>query len=129
MRLLHLFNDLSDNGGFTARHEGALEFTAYQGKGYAVSLPGWEIRFPTRLIENSFNLFGQAVTALTNYAITSDNQYIGGWVDGDLTYLDVSIVVDTLDEALALGQEYNQLSVFSFGTFESIPVTPVKEEA
>jgi hypothetical protein len=47
----------------------------------------------------------------------------GGWrdpFDGRI-YLDVSILVEDREQALALAREHDQLAVFDFWTGESIP--------
>lgn len=49
---------------------------------------------------------------------------IGGWVDGDDFYLDVSTVVDDAAQAERLGREHGQLAYYDFATNTGVSIAP-----
>lgn len=58
------------------------------------------------------------------HALAQPGASLVGWRDPEtgLAYLDVSAVVQTLPDALTLGEQHSQLAVFDLETFESVPV-------
>jgi len=52
------------------------------------------------------------------------NRTIGTWVDNGKTYLDISTVVETEDEAQAIAQKTDQESIFNLENFETIETKP-----
>ena len=113
MTILELFNTLKQNAGFTVDLFG----DTYNGKGYAVSLPGNE----TKVIESDLDL-SRFASLLAEYAPKlGSNKYLGAWLDQGVFYFDVSEIVPDKDTAIKLGKARNQLAVFSFDSFQSIP--------
>lgn len=58
-----------------------------------------------------------------NYTLLRDPRVsVGTWYNSEngITYLDVSATIPDRELAIALGQEYNQLAIFSLATFEEI---------
>lgn len=57
-------------------------------------------------------------------AATLPGRVLGGWRDpaSGCAYLDVSIVVDTLADALRLARSHGQRAVFDFAALASVPV-------
>lgn len=103
------------NGGFT-RHA----FTGHvPQEGFAVS------PYPQREVQIDVEAFTRQ--DIINYAgantdlLAKDNHYLGGWVDGDTIYLDISIVASTRDEGLRLAIEHNQLAAWDLGRNEEVP--------
>lgn len=86
--------------------------------GFAVALPNHETHFPI----SKLNAHRIATHRAQSWASFKDipNAHWGGWLDGDEVYLDVSIVVDSLEEAVELGRRYNQKALFNFDHFEEI---------
>jgi hypothetical protein len=46
--------------------------------------------------------------------------HLGAWVDDGTVYLDCSLILDNLADAIAIGEKNEQLAIFSFETMESI---------
>lgn len=113
--------------------------TAYQGivdnGGITVGLNGHQ---PSS--GYAFSPYPQAETIIPNEHLTSQHvhdfiqqhaqtlaqpgHYLGGWVDGPHTYLDISRVHPDRDEAFQGAQRANQLAMFDLSNFEEIPVLP-----
>lgn len=55
--------------------------------------------------------------------LNEPGRFLGAWVDNGNVYLDVSNVVDTLEEAIPLAEAAQQLAVFDLGAFEEIRFT------
>lgn len=53
---------------------------------------------------------------------------IGTWVADGKTYIDISTVVPTKEEAIELGKKHNQLAVFDLENFAEIPITTPETE-
>lgn len=85
--------------------------------GFAVSIPGAERKIPA----STFTI-GTVREYVTDHLadLSGPNVYVGTWVDGEHVYLDVSIVVADLIDAVALGHASGQLAVFDFASFETI---------
>ncbi|OKI38876.1 hypothetical protein A6A25_01345 [Saccharothrix sp. CB00851] len=105
------------DGGFTVDPTTGADVTA----GYAVSVdPYWE-----RVHEHPVtadDLAAYLATARRAFALP--RRVLGGWRDPNSgrIYLDVSVVVPTLAEALELGRSAGQLAVFDLTARKSIPV-------
>lgn len=54
--------------------------------------------------------------------LNSKNAYIGSWFcnDDNNYYVDISLVVDDLDTAMALGRVFRQKAIFDFSTMQSL---------
>jgi hypothetical protein len=57
-----------------------------------------------------------------NADLISERNAVGTWMHDGKCYLDISRLVPTESEALALGARYGQLAVFNLATFDEIPV-------
>jgi len=54
--------------------------------------------------------------------LTKPGNYLGGWLDGDKVYLDVSTVVESKQEAVRLGKEHDQIGVYDIKAGETVIV-------
>ncbi len=52
--------------------------------------------------------------------LTTSGNCLGAWLHEGNVYLDISQRVDTLDAAIALGIEHNQIGVYDLAKFETI---------
>lgn len=113
MKIKNLYNQLKTNKGFTVD----TNLEDYQGKGYAVAVPNNE----TIIIEDqlTFELFQKLIA---DYQSKAKSAHIGAWVDSDKIYFDVSQIFDNKLEAIDKGKEFNQLAIFDFNNFTSIPL-------
>jgi len=50
--------------------------------------------------------------------------FIGGWRDGDVVYVDVTVVADDDHEAARIGEEFDQQAFFNLSTGEVVDVRP-----
>jgi hypothetical protein len=94
-------------------------------RGYAVSVAGAELRTAYRPSFGTVRGWLQdAVAHVNEQAFYGRVANFGAWFDESARhyYLDVSLVVDTLSEALTLGRQYKQLAVWSFADSKAIPV-------
>jgi hypothetical protein len=93
--------------------------------GYAVSVSGAECRTAYRPSFSAVRCWLQDVVAhVSAQSLYGRAAHFGAWFDESARhyYLDVSIIVDTLSEALTLGREHKQLAVWSFADGKAIPV-------
>jgi hypothetical protein len=116
---------LTGEGGATVSLTGALTPTS----GYAVSLSGHE------RIHETVNLPDVAEYYYSwLYRFGADNlptllrpsHYLGAWLDGDLLYLDVTVVVPELAAAVELGKANKQLAIYDLGMNEEIRLDRVE---
>ncbi|MEV0445705.1 hypothetical protein AB0I84_17685 [Streptomyces spectabilis] len=77
--------------------------------GYMVSIAGSERTIPVE----SFgpNSLAAYVADYWPRAV-GENLYYGAWVDGDLVYLDLSVNVESREEAEAMGRLESQLAIY-----------------
>lgn len=105
------------DGGFTVDPVTGRDVTG----GYAVSVhPDCE-----RVIDTAPGSGELAKYVIDHAPILSQRgRRFGGWHDPDtgLVHLDVSVVVESLNEALELARANDQLAVFDFAALESLPV-------
>ena len=106
MNLSTLFSELSLTGGFS--------YNATTGSfnpltGYMVSLAGFEEQFYFDDFENKDikQYFVKHVKQLSK-----DESFLGGWVDGNQVFLDISINIDDLETALYTGIINDQAAIF-----------------
>ncbi len=88
-------------------------------KGYAVSIyKEREIRVPVsvfsrenieKYVSNNIDLFTQ-----------DGNTMLGAWKQGEMMFIDVTIVTSNKMEALDLARRNNQIAIFDLETFEEI---------
>lgn len=111
-RWTHLAGLLKETGGFTHSIRTGNEPT----KGFAVSLPNHEFRIKGHASADQI----QAYAAVHARSLHDKNAHLGGWYneeDGH-TYLDVSHVLATKDEAEKTAIENKQIAYFDLGSFE-----------
>jgi hypothetical protein len=116
--LVHLSDSLSvPDGGFSVSVDNWSDVRT----GYAVStFPEYE--------ERIVGPVGQAriarYLAIHMQLLARSDVVLGGWRNPDdgVAYLDVTIVVPTRDQALALAQENGQVAVWDFAACESVPL-------
>jgi hypothetical protein len=108
----------AEHGGSTFNlHKGSLSGTPH----YAVSV------FPERgvIIDGPASPEAIASFVQKNADLLQDpDNSIGTWFNNEdgKTYLDISVTKESLDDALRLGQEKNQLAIFDLNKFEEIKV-------
>lgn len=111
---MNLANIIKNNGGVTLNIDGT-EFKA--NNGYMVSLKDTEVIVSAGTIDEElkryfFDLAGKA----------GDDHKIGYWLDNGRIYIDISVHVGDLDEAMRLAIENDQLAIFDLGNLETIRV-------
>jgi hypothetical protein len=106
MNLSTLFSELSLTGGFSYN---ATTGSFNPSTGYMVSLAGFEEQFYFDDFENKDikQYFVRHVKQLCK-----DESFLGGWVDDNRVYLDVSINIDDLETAIYTGIMNDQLAIF-----------------
>ena len=79
-------------------------------KGYFVSLPNLE----TKVSLQSLSV-DDIVTFINKHrSILQDNKkFVGGWIDNDTVYLDISEQIEDKREALERGYKHNQLAIYN----------------
>ena len=106
MNLSTLFSELSLTGGFSYN---ATTGSFNPSTGYMVSLAGFEEQFYFDDFENKDikQYFVRHVKQLCK-----DESFLGGWVDGNQVFLDVSINIDDLETAIYTGIMNDQVAIF-----------------
>lgn len=106
MNLSTLFSELSLTGGFSYN---ATTGSFNPSTGYMVSLAGFEEQFYFDDFENKDikQYFVKHVKQLCK-----DESFLGGWVDGNQVFLDVSINIDDLETAIYTGIMNDQVAIF-----------------
>jgi hypothetical protein len=99
---------IKDMGGYTH----GIKHT----KGYLVSLPNYEYKVPAS--ECTDKHWAKHFIKVRAELSVKANKYLGAWFnpEDDNFYFDLSQWVETKDEALVLGKEHNQLSIYELGT-------------
>lgn len=109
MKLQTLKNIIS-KGGATLNSQGrAVNF----GKGFQVSKKDCY----TLNINNTAKILN-AINELLN-TIKAD-EFAGIWIEEGKAYIDISIKIDSLSQALQLGRELKQISIFDWNTKKCI---------
>lgn len=98
-----LINYIKENGGATLDGEGKH---VQLKKGFVVSLHGME--YTTKDEEEVINKVEQYKKLVANNV----GLYVGLWLEGNLYYIDISIIVDDKREALEIGKANKQKSVY-----------------
>ena len=116
MNLSNLFHELALNDGFSYNVNTGESNPA---TGYMVSLNGFEEQFYFDDFENKDikNYFVKHVNKLSDPSC-----FFGGWVNGNQVFLDVSINVPDLEQAIYLGITNNQEAIFDCALNTSIIV-------
>ena len=120
--LISLYDYVKENGGATFHVESG-QFYSGQGFGVAVAKNLEEV------VDN-FNTLGQEMfmiylfdyIAINSKLLgpTTEDFYLGLWVEHNKLYIDVTQVVATKRDALVLAKERNQLAIFDFNTFTTV---------
>lgn len=111
------------NGGFTYRvHDGMFPKT-----GFAVALAkAYERTGPGDLQDHHVaDYYADHVRTLDAAREVYGNVCLGAWHYDGQWYLDISVVCDSLAQALAWGRENNQIAVYDLATGESIACAEV----
>ena len=78
-------------------------------KGYFVSLPNLE----TKVSLQSLSVDDIATFINKHRSLLQDNKkFVGGWIDNDTVYLDISEQIESKREALERGYKHNQLAIY-----------------
>ena len=105
---------IETEGGFSRDILGNWPLT-----GYIVSLPGYTRRI---VLENFSDENVKDYAASYFYELTSPGSFfIGGWVENDEVWLDVSENIQSLVEAKLLGVERNQIAIWDVVNSCEIP--------
>lgn len=86
---------------------------SFPSSGYVIALQETQNSFGHEGLQKVINLVSSGKTKAT---------CVGGWFDSEsgLYYYDASIIVEDLQEAIALGNINNQIAIFNLNTFEEI---------
>ena len=78
-------------------------------KGFFVSLPNLE----TKVDLESLSV-DDIVTFINKHRslLQDKTKFVGGWVDSNIVYLDISEQIENKREALEIGYKYNQLAIY-----------------
>lgn len=127
MSLLKFCESIRTNGGASYNiNTGELNPST----GFMVSKKGFELKVPYSpdLIENIVKLYIHGFIK----ELLCEDVFLGGWTYNDHLFLDVSVLVNTRDEAIALSLINDQVAYFeNHGKKEVIinPLTPPTETA
>jgi hypothetical protein len=102
---------IRENGGCSLRVPDGKPAPAH---GYMVAVANRELKVPMNLVCGDL---------IRNYMIQNDlddDEYLGGWVDDDICYLDCALHIEDRDEALKLGAVHKQLAIYDLAKEEEI---------
>lgn len=106
-----IIEEIKENNGGTYNKEYK---TINAKKGFMVSLQGYEKKCKTE------QEIEKAITENMEIVKGLDNAYLGAWIDEDIIYIDISVLVENKDDALELGKVNNQLAIYDIENNESI---------
>lgn len=107
---LQTLKSIINKGGATLNSQGrAVNFK----KGYQVSKKDCY----TLNINNTVEILNAINELLSTIKA---NEFAGIWIEEDKAYIDVSIKIDLLADALKLGKELKQISIFDWNTKKCI---------
>jgi hypothetical protein len=100
--------------------------------GYMVSVPGAErkVAFHQRDRQRFYSWVREIAHYLERHASLLQRlpqAYLGGWVDGDVLYLDVSLCVPRLGAAVYFGTRWNQKAIYSVLDERVIALAPATD--
>ena len=99
------------NGGITLKGNEV----AYHEHGYMVSLKGYELQVPLEQLGlDVIHEYQQ------EYEELLENHNFGIWIDDDMAYLDISVHIEDLQEAMQVGKENNQISIYDIANNKAI---------
>ena len=113
-----LLNKIFTDGGFSVQ----VASGSIPSSGYMVSIQGCEEVYYTEDITN--DTIPGYITRKKELLLPG--AYFGAWLDGSKVYLDVSINVESLEDALNLARNNSQLAIYDLGSGESIYLAEVK---
>lgn len=116
--LIHLADALSvPDGGFSVTVRNCMDART----GFAVSVfPGWEQQLAGSVTHEDIERYVSDRAAM----LARSDVLLGGWrnPDNGLAYLDVSVVVRSRRQALALAHEHHQSAIWDFAHNQSVPI-------
>lgn len=116
MKNLHDFVDsIIQNGGATFNISTGTSPTT----GYAVSLKGGS-KTPIDESRQSIEQTIKEFISIHGLELSIPENHIGGWVDDGWLYLDVSIIMDNLSDAILMGKIHEQKAIFNINDGHSI---------
>lgn len=104
--------EVTINGGVTYDVTKRIAMTCRHG--YAVALYGAE-----RAVEFGSDLVAEIADYLTRYGDWSGTLF-GAWSDNGTVYLDRTIIVDDLDDALDIARQNRQRAIYDMSRLETI---------
>lgn len=116
MNFKTLVNELSLTGGFSYN---AITGESNSATGYMVSLNGYEEQFDFNDVDNN---------TIRNYflnhldSLNKEEAFLGGWVDNNKVYLDVSVNISDLETAIYTGIMNNQKAIYDCANKRSINI-------
>ena len=102
MNIITTLHTMCEDGGATLRKGEPVQYAT----GYQVGLRGKKTRNIEIALDTVLKWGGNA----------------GLWKHHGFWYIDESVHIDTLAEAMELGRKYNQLSIYDWATGECLPV-------
>lgn len=129
----HLGDLLRFEQGFTIRPTDLdpAPYVNYWGRGYGVSLAGYETRIPNFMLtcdvfETLLQTYGEICKNLNeSEEIIGDRIYwIGCWIDpeNDVVFLDITQIYHDFDEAVLSAKDNGQAAIWDFFNFTAICV-------
>lgn len=115
----------------TTREVGGCTYPDPPSFGYMVSVPGNEVIEDEAVLDR----MGLSSALLCAYIDAREallglpHSYLGTWVGGGKLYLDVSVHVAELKDAIALGKTYNQWAIYDIAAGESISLGVRNDDA
>ncbi len=103
-----LFDELVNTGGFSC---GWNQLDYPKGR-FIVGITNNTAKIPKN--ERELKALLTAILGQKEYEkyIGNNNYCFGGWIDGELIYIDINQIVDNLHDALVLASNSNQLAIF-----------------
>jgi hypothetical protein len=107
-----VYLDTINNGGSSTNLDGE-----HPTSGYMVALPNCEL-----IVKPDWFNVGTIKQYILDYQDEFFNEqvYLGTWLDANTIYLDVSVNVQNLEDAVKLGHEYGQLAIYDVLNREAI---------
>lgn len=125
--------EIANNGGFSFSLGGKKPET-----GFMVSLPGFETVQPLDVVSAGFNyeaagirkavfLYLESVSPIVESVFPS--AFVGGWVHSKKLYLDLSLSVPCIHDALRLAKAWNQIAIYDVSNGISLELAWFKPSA
>jgi len=115
-QVVDLIKDTRENGG--------ASYNIIYGKpldidyGYMISFIDL-VTINTSVIKDDDKIIAVVDEMLRNIAFVVDD-YLGGWMDGDKLYIDMSTWIENKDKAISMGVNLNQKAIYDIKNDESI---------